>query len=188
MRRDLPPRVATWLIGRILPERDREAVLGDLVEEYAVRVRSETRATVSRWYWGQVCRSTPQMLWCRIRAGHWLRTTGVAASAYIAASTVEFLGTAAISKVLAPDGRLFLVVSLLFGLATIVLGGYFAARIRPAAASALAAIVIIVIVIVFVTMRRSAPLWYGLTFLVFGPVAALAGGTLCRVRRTDRAV
>ena len=70
-----------------------------------------------------------------IRAGHWLRTTGVAASAYIAASTIEFLATAAISRVLAPDGRLFLVISLLLGLATIVLGGYFAARNRPAAAS-----------------------------------------------------
>lgn len=68
---------------------------------------------------------------------------------------------AAISTVLAPGGRLFTVVSLLFGLATIALGGYFAARIRPGAATALATIVMIVIVILFVTMRHSAPLWYG---------------------------
>ena len=188
MRRDLPPRVATWLIGRVLPERDGEAIVGDLIEEYAVRVRSEPHATVSLWYWGQGCRSIPRMLWYVIRARHSLRTIGVAAGAYVAASIVEFLGTAAMWTVLAPGGRLFTVVSLLFGLATIALGGYFAARIRPGAATALATIVMTVIVILFVTMRRSAPLWYGLTFLVFGPLAALAGGTVCRVRRTDRAV
>lgn len=188
MRRDLPPRMASWLIGRVLPERDGEVILGDLIEEYAVRVRSESHATVSLWYWGQVGRSLPRMLWYSIRARYSLRTISVAAGAYVAASIIEFLGTAAISTVLAPGGRLFAVVSLLFGLATIALGGYFAARIRPGAATALATIVMIVIVILFMTMTDSAPLWYGLTFLVFGPLAALAGGTVCRVGRSDGAV
>jgi heme/copper-type cytochrome/quinol oxidase subunit 4 len=83
-------------------------------------------------------------------------------------------------------GRAFSVLSVIVGLATMVFGGYLAAWMRPAAATVLAAIVILVIVVSFVTMRDSAPLWYGLAFLIFGPVAALAGGTLCRVRRTGR--
>jgi hypothetical protein len=127
------------------------------------------------------------MLWCCFRAGHWLRTIGVAAGAYLAASTIEFIGNAAISAVLGPDARLFTVVSLLFGLATIVLGGYLAAWIRPGAATALAGIVTIAVVILMLTMSDSAPLWYGLVFLIVGPLAALAGGTLCRNRRTGGA-
>jgi hypothetical protein len=40
MSRDSAPPVATWLIDRVLPESDREAI-----------------------HWGQVCRSIPQMFW-----------------------------------------------------------------------------------------------------------------------------
>jgi hypothetical protein len=106
--------------------------------------------------------------------------------AYIAAGIVEFIGNAAISTLLAPGAGLT-VFSLLFGLATIVLGGYVAARIRPGAATALAGIVVIAVVILMVTMSDSAPLWYGLVFLIVGPLAALAGGTLRRDRRTGGA-
>jgi hypothetical protein len=119
-----------------------------------------------------------------------LSTLGVAFGAYIAAGLLEFAGVAAISKLLGPDAGA-LVLNAIVGLATIVLGGYVAAWIRPGAASALAGMVLIAVVILMVTASGSAPLWYGLTFLVFGPVAALAGGTLCltaRTRRADRAL
>jgi hypothetical protein len=78
---------------------------------------------------------------------------------------------------------------MIVGLATLVLGGSFAAWIRPGAASALSGIVAIAVVILMVTTSDRAPLWYGLTFLIIGPLAALAGGTLhvgrrmCRGRR-----
>ena len=184
MRRHRPPRVATWLLGCFLPESDREAVLGDLVEEYGIRVRSASISNAASWYWTQVWRSIAPVLWVGIRRGGWLGTVGVALGAYIVAGMIEFVGTAVMARLLNPEGRAFPVLSVLVGLATMVLGGYFAAWIRPAAATVLAAIVILVIVVLFVSMRDSAPLWYGLTFLIFGPVAALAGGTLCRVRRT----
>jgi hypothetical protein len=61
----------------------------------------------------------------------------VAAAAYIAAGTIEFIGNAAISRLLAPGARLLTVVSLVFGLAAIALAGYFAVRIRAEAATAL---------------------------------------------------
>jgi hypothetical protein len=35
------------LIGRVVNERNREAVLGDLAEEYVLRVRSTDVSTVS---------------------------------------------------------------------------------------------------------------------------------------------
>jgi hypothetical protein len=181
------PRVATWLLGCLLPPRDREAVLGDLIEEYAIRAGSPPLSTVARWYWWQVSRSIPQILWSSIRREGLLSTLGVAFGAYIAAGLLEFAGVAAISKLLGPNAGPFAVLNVVIGLATMVLGGYVAAWIRPGAASALAGMVMIAVVILMVTMSDSAPLWYGLTFLIVGPLAALAGGTLYFTKDTRRA-
>jgi hypothetical protein len=114
----------------------------------------------------------------------WLSTVAVAIGAYVVAGTIEFAGVAAIARLLGPDARPRPVLSATVGLATIVLGGYLAARIRQGAATALAGIVMIAVVILMVTMSDSAPLGYGLAFLIVGPLAALAGGTLCRGGRT----
>lgn len=187
MKRHLPPRVATWLIDRLLPERDHEAVLGDLVEEYAIRARSGTPSMASRWYWGQVCRSIPRMVGRSVSRGRWLPTLGVAAGAYIAAGALEFAGTVTIAKLLAPDTPAFSAISLVVGLATMVIGGYVATWIRPGAATFMAGIAMVVVAVLMMTMSDSAPLWYGLAFLVVGPLAALAGGTLCRGKCTGGA-
>ena len=179
-----PSPMATWLLERVLPERDREAILGDLIEEYELRARSTTRWIVSRWYWGQVCRSIPRMVWGSVSRGRWLPTLGVAMGAYIAAGALELAGTVVISKLLTPDAPVFTVISLAVGLTTMVIGGYFATWIRPGAGTVMAGIVMIAVAVLMMTMSGRAPLWYGLAFLVFGPLAALAGGTLCRGRRT----
>src|SRR5437016_114611 len=103
--------------------------------------------------------------------------------AYIAAGALEFAGTMAISKLLTPGAPVYTVISLVVGLTTMVIGGYFATWIRPGAGTVMAGIVMIVVAVLMMTMSGSAPLSYGLAFLVFGPLAALAGGTLCRGRR-----
>jgi hypothetical protein len=51
----------------------------------------------------------------------------------------------------------------------------------------LAGIILIVVVVLFVTMPNSAPFWYGVIFLIAGPVVALAGGWLNVTRRSGRA-
>jgi hypothetical protein len=180
--RHAPTRMATWVLERVLPERDREAILGDLIEEYALRARSTAPSVVSRWYWAQVCRSIPRVVWGSVSRERWLPTLGVAIAAYIAAGALEFAGTVAISKLISPDAPVYTVISLVVGLATMVIGGYFATWIRPGAGTVMAAIVMIGVAVLMMTMSGSAPLWYGLAFLVFGPLAAFAGGTLCRGR------
>jgi hypothetical protein len=108
-------------------------------------------------------------------------TVTVGVGAFILASFFEFAATWAVSKLLAPGTTVFTVVNLLCGLATFVAAGYVAGWIGgPAAANFLAGIVVMVVVHLLVTMTGSAPLWYGVTFLIGGPLAALAGGTLCR--------
>jgi hypothetical protein len=98
--------------------------------------------------------------------------------AFIAASAAEFVGDIAISKLLAPDASLQIVLSVIVGLTTMVLGGCLAVRIRPGAANVLSAIILITVAIFMVTKSGSVPLWYQLTFLIAGPEASWAGGTL----------
>jgi hypothetical protein len=180
------PRVAKWLLERLLPERDRNTIVGDLIEESALRARASTRIATAWWCWGQVARSIPLGLWSDFRRRHWLGTLGVAIAAYVSASVIEFVSTAVISRMFRPDARLATVLSVIVGLVTMALGGYVAAAIRQGAAPVLAAIILIVVGVLFVTMPNSAPFWYGLTFLIAGPLAALAGGRLNLIRRTGR--
>jgi hypothetical protein len=181
-----PARIAIWLLECVLPEEEREAVIGDLVEESALRARASTRATATWWCWGQVARSIPVVLCSNRRRRHWLGTLGVATAAYVAAGVLESLALFAISILLRPDAQLAIVLSVIVGLATMALGGYVAAWVRQGAASALAAIILISVAVLALTMPHSAPLWYGLTFLIAGPLAALAGGRLNLVRRAGR--
>ena len=179
-----PSPMGTWLLERVLPERHQEAILGDLIEEYELRARSAGPRMASRWYWGQVCRSISQMAWGSVSRGRWLATLGVAMGAYIAAGALELAGTTAISRLLTPDAPFSTVIDLVVGLTTMAIGGYFATWIRPGAATVMAGIVMIVVAVLMMTMSGSAPLWYGVAFLVVGPLATLTGGTLCRGRRT----
>ena len=176
--RDSLSRPASWVLGRLLPARDLEAVLGDLAEEYVLRSRSTSPSSVSRWYWSQICRSIPPLLWVSIRRGGWLITLGVAIGAHIVSGIVEFAGVTAMSTLVAPNARVQAALSLVLGLTTIVLGGYFAEWIRQGAATALAMIVATVVPVLMVTMGDSSPLWYQIVFLAVGPLAALAGGAV----------
>jgi hypothetical protein len=177
-----PPRIATWLLAHLLPPQDREAVIGDLIEEYAVRARSTSRSSsAAAWYWRQTCRSLPLMLWAAATTPNALRTLGVAVGAYLAAGLLEFASTVAIAKLIRPDARVFTVLSVVVGLATIVLAGYVAASIRSGAARALAGVAALGVVLLMVNGSGNAPLWYALVFLLVGPSAALGGGALRRV-------
>jgi hypothetical protein len=186
MNPPMPPRIAIRLLEWLVPEENRDLVVGDLIEESALRARASTRATATWWCWGQVARSIPLLLWSDLQRRHWFGTLGVAIAAYVAASELEFVGVALVSRLLHPDARLAIVLSVIVGLATMVLGGYVAASIRQGAARALAGIVLAVVAVLMVTVPHSAPLWYGLTFLIAGPAAALAGGRLTLIQRPGR--
>lgn len=178
MSDEVAPRVATWLAGCVWPHADRQVVVGDLIEEYALRARSTSPSLARRWYWGQICRSVPFALWSSIRRGSALSTLAVAAAAYVAAGVLEFAGTVVIARLLDATARPFAVVSAVVGLITFVLAGYVAASIRSGAAHALAGIVLFAVAMLMLTSSGSAPLWYVLIFLILGPLAALAGGAL----------
>ena len=45
-----PPRLSRSLLGAVLPERDRDTILGDLEESYVRRADSHGRREARRWY------------------------------------------------------------------------------------------------------------------------------------------
>lgn len=57
-----PPRLAEWMLGRLLPPEEREAILGDLEEELSER-RPGFRTRL--WYWGQAALLGVGMAWAR---------------------------------------------------------------------------------------------------------------------------
>jgi len=169
------PRFARWLFERFLSSTDREAISGDLMEEYAIRYRSSAWLAME-WYWGQACRSIAPLLWIRLRRERWMSTLSVAFVAFVVAGAIESAGIQALSSLLGADAAPS-VLTMIVGLATLMLFGYLAAWVRPFAANVLAVLEILAVVILMLTMPTSAPLWYGLAFLVFGPLAAFLGGT-----------
>jgi putative ABC transport system permease protein len=52
-----PPRVARWIIAAATPAADRDALVGDLDELYAMRRDRSARWRADLWYWRQVARS-----------------------------------------------------------------------------------------------------------------------------------
>ncbi len=62
-----PPSVARLLL-RLLPPRDRDAILGDLAEEFTHICRVRGQRTATRWYWRQALASVPPAIRLRFRA------------------------------------------------------------------------------------------------------------------------
>ena len=49
--------LATWILSRLVPEGEREPLMGDLEEEYALRVRADSSYAPRVWYLRQICSS-----------------------------------------------------------------------------------------------------------------------------------
>lgn len=79
-----PPRPALWLCSLLLRGRDREMLLGDLVEEHALLASTAGRRVAARWFRSQVLHSAAPLLWANIRRGVWLKTLLAALAGYVA--------------------------------------------------------------------------------------------------------
>jgi hypothetical protein len=170
----LPP-LAYRLLEFFLPASTREAVLGDLLEEYALRVESTSALAASRWFWGQACRSVPYMLWSSLWSANCLTSVSIAAGVYIFMGMLKFAADLTISRWLAPSQTIRVVLAPIVFLTITAIGGCVAARIRRGATIFLAFIVMIT-VIVLIGIRVCTipvPWWYQFVFLTLGPLAVL---------------
>lgn len=154
-------------------------MLGDLIEEFAVRAQTQTGSAAVWWYWGQILRSLAPLLASVARRRRWLATAGVAVIGFITAAATGTAAETMLLRLLGAETGLPAILRLSISLAGILAGGFLAARIRPRAEDVMAAMVFVAIAWMM-AMANMAPSWYVLAFLVVGPATALAGGRLSR--------
>jgi len=57
-----PPRIVTWLIGQMFPDRGGCSVLGDMTETYHALVGDRGIFWARLWFWGQFLKALPHFL------------------------------------------------------------------------------------------------------------------------------
>jgi len=174
------PTFACWLLESVLPDPYREAILGDLIEEYTLRIESTSRISASRWFWSQACRSAPTMVWSSLRRGNCFISIGIAMGVYIFTGTLKLGADLMISKLVAPDQATQVVLAPIVFLMASAIGGCVAARIRRGATIFLALIVMITVAVSIYLKVCTIPVpwWYEFGFLTLGPLAVIITPTL----------
>ncbi|HEV8046150.1 MAG TPA: hypothetical protein VGP35_00360 [Terriglobales bacterium] len=180
MRRCSPPAFACWFLESVLPNPYREAVLGDLIEEYKLRIESTSRFTASRWFWSQTCRSVPSIVWSSIRSGNWLISMSIAMGVYIFMGTLKFVADLMLSKLFSSQQMTHVILPPIVFLTTTAIGGCAAARLRRGATTFLALMVMITVAILIdlKVCSVAVPWWYQFGFLALGPLAVVVTPTL----------
>ena len=180
MKRPFALRIATWILSRVVPEGDREPLIGDLEEEYALRVRADSTCAPLVWYLWQTCSSMPPVLGVRLSRGAWFATLSVALAAYFAVGfgqvVIYWAMQASSTPTYSPLGPIVT-------FPVIVLIGYCAERYRRGAAVVLGAMMLLVITAVTVLTTENVPLWYRVAYFLVGPVGAAVGGAFSRRHR-----
>jgi hypothetical protein len=178
-----PPAFACWLFESVLPGSYREAMLGDLIEEYTLRIESTSRFTASRWFWSQACRSVPSMVWSSLRNGNCLISMSIAMGVYIFMGMLKFAADLMISKLVAPGQTMHVVLAPIVFLTVTAIGGCVAARIRRRATIFLALIVMITVAVLIDLKVCTIPVpwWYQFGFLTLGPLAVLIAPAIVSV-------
>ncbi len=186
MTAPMVPRSAVWIVGRLLPKADSDALLGDLVEEHALRQRREAPPNEAWWYWSQISRSLGPLLWAAARRGRWIGALGVAIAVYAFITFVESYSTALISQLFVSGSIAFTIASLAFSPIAMGIGGYAAARLRRGAATVLAIMSAVAIVRLMILSGNAVAIAYLTGFLIVCPLTALAGGALVHRRARTR--
>jgi hypothetical protein len=177
-----PPalHVATWIFSWLVPRDVREPLMGDLAEEYALRVKAISSSAALKWYLRQICASVPPLLWARLTRTVWLSTLGVAFLAYFAVGVVQVLIRWMISS---SSATVHNPLDLILIFPMVVLIGYFAERFRRRAAIVLGAMMLLAITAMTVWATEISPLWYRVAWFFVGPAAAFIGSVLPSLRR-----
>jgi hypothetical protein len=175
-------RVSSWLLSLALPADEVQHVVGDLEEELA----SSRPHRGSRWYWSQLARSYPRLLWLPIRRSGWLATFGVACTACVIQAGIELIVGFTVYQLSPAAAWWPAAIGLAVTLASLLTVSRLAARIRPGSATAVAVIagcVLLGRVLHAAVAGQQVPLGT-LAALVVVPALAFTGGALaCKFGR-----
>jgi hypothetical protein len=138
-----PPRTAELLLEALGADAElRDAVVGDLAEEFAIRAAYDGVRPARRWYWHEALRTAPHLLraWARhLRARDVAQLAGVVLTSYVllvalAALVAGFAYVVMTVLGIAPEPHrpavtdsLRLALALPIGAVVAVTGGYIAA-------------------------------------------------------------
>ncbi len=161
-----PPALALSLLRVFLQDKERDAIEGDLLEEF----QSHPSAL---WFWGQVAASLSHLTWLSIRRAP-LRMIGAMFAGYFsmaAAIVATFsLGPRAIISTLTFE--------LASGFLCAILGGYIAARIsRGTGVTGMIGLCVFTTLMALVSLA-SIPLWKELALMSAFLPGMLTGGYL----------
>ncbi|MEP6492137.1 MAG: hypothetical protein ABJF01_05640 [bacterium] len=190
-----PPRLAQAFAESLIGDADlRDAVVGDLAEDYARLAGDRSPAIAAVWYCSQLVRSTASLSALGLSRGvtPWiLLIVSVVVGYAVLAVTVLFTDLWMLSRFSggASAAWVMAVLSLITGAACAMLGGFVAASIgrrAPIASGVLLGTVCVAISGVIVAHGGDgSPMWYQIVLMVIvGPSAAV--GALARALRLAR--
>jgi hypothetical protein len=163
-------RVATRVVSWLVPHDRREALLGDLAEEYTQRAKSQSPSSACWWYVQQLSASAASLFWFCLMETALLSTLGVALLAFLAASETQFLIRQRLSSSF-PGAHAGL--NLLIFIPVVALIGYFADGLRRRSALVLGLMMLAAIVPMIFEASIDSPLWLRVGWLLIGPAAAI---------------
>lgn len=162
--------LAAWTLSRLAPDTEAEALVGDLLEEYALRANVDSPSGALRWYLQQVCKSGLHMMRARLTRTAWPSTVAVALIAYVAVVVIEFT----IKREITTSPAATMVIAF----PTVALIAYFAAKLRSGAPLVLGLLMVLVVTLMILTANESPPLWNRIAYYFVGPGAVFIGGAL----------
>jgi hypothetical protein len=155
MKRYSPPALVCRIFESILPVSYRETLIGDLIEEYPLRVESTSPFTAFLWLSSQCGRSVPCTVCASIRSGAWLINLSIAVGVYLSVGTLKVVADLVISKLVAPAQSAHVILAPVVFLMATAIGGCVAARIRFGATIFLALLVMITVVPIRISDSRT---------------------------------
>jgi hypothetical protein len=172
-----PPPAALALLSLFLAEPERDAVLGDLLEEFQIRASA-------LWFWGQVFASLGYVVWLGVR-----RTPGRVIASVLAGYAAMAAGVISLFAIWFALGGPFTgtaawLIELPGGFVCSILGGYLAARIsRGTGVNGMIGLCVFTLVMGLLSLTTE-PWWKELALMAcFLPGMLLGGYLRARQRR-----
>lgn len=180
------PLAVIWisrLMESLLPRELGELAVGDLNEEFALRIRSRSRSRprggATAWFAMQAAASVPPLLVLSVRRLSWLRSLGVAVAAYLALGLVEPYMHRAMSLIIEPGFRMQLIIDLCIGFMACACGGFLSTWAHRGSAVVYSLIGTGFLASMMMTsVNPDLPFWFLATFLAVALVAPIVGGVV----------
>ena len=78
-----PPRIAAWLVGLFISDKEAESIPGDLLEEFSQLAAKSGGAVARRWYWRQTLKTVVHLGVTAFKSAPWLTTAAVVGGALL---------------------------------------------------------------------------------------------------------